>query len=262
MDPSSKADLRARAQATYYDLPVTPENTRELRGLAWGLVADLLISDYLNRWNEAHDDPAGGRLLLKDAEYAVDKALAIDPDFSLTHYAKGLIHRAKGERDRALAEFDEAIARDPDYARAYAQKASELINAGKADDALPLLQRALELGPRDASRGMFHWNIGRTHFFTGDYRGAIPSLRTAVRERPNLWHNWLYLASAYALTGKMAQARKTLEGFGARQEFQDPKFTLERVRMYEKANPTTNAFVRDGRRKFHEGLSLAGLPPA
>src|SRR5712691_1005295 len=101
--PPSKGDLRARVQALHHGVPASPENTRELRGLAWGLAADLLISDYLNRWNEARDDPAGARLLLKDAEYAVDKALAVDPDFALAHYAKGLIHRAKGERNDALA---------------------------------------------------------------------------------------------------------------------------------------------------------------
>lgn len=260
--PLTKNDLRARVQALYYGLPVTPENSRELRGLAWGLVANLLISDYLNRWNEARDDPASGSLLLKDAEYAVGKALAIDPDFAQAHYAKGLIHRAKGERGLALAEFDEAIARDGDFARAYAQKASELINAGQPAAALPLLQRALQLGPRDASRGMFHWNIGRDHFFAGNYPLAIRSLKTAVAQRPNLWHNWLYLASAYALSGKVGLAQQTLDGFGARAEFRDLKVTLERVRMYEEANPTANAFVRDGRRRFHEGLLQAGLPPA
>jgi tetratricopeptide (TPR) repeat protein len=260
--PLSKNDLRARVQALYYALPVSPENTRELRGLAWGLLANLLISDYLNRWNEASDDPAGGSLLLQDAEYAVDKALAIDPDFAVAHYAKGLIHRANGDRDGALAEFDAAIARDADFARAYAQKASELINAGQPDDVLRLLQRAIELGPRDASRGMFHWNIGRAHFFAARYDDAIRSLKTAVRQRPNLWHNWLYLASAYALSGKDTQARKTLDGFEAREEFRNPKVTLARVRMYEKANPTTDAFVREGRRKFHEGLLQAGLPQA
>lgn len=258
--PLTKNDLRDRVQELYYALPVTPEITLELRGLAWGLVANLLISDYLNRWNEADNDPAGSRLLLKDAAYAVDKALAIDPGFAVAHYAKGLIHRAKRERNRALAEFDTAIAGDGDFARAYAQKASELINAGQPDDALPLLQTALLLGPRDASRGMFHWNVGRAHFFAGNYPLAIRSLKTAVRQRPNLWHNWLYLASAYALTGKAALARRTLDGFGARAEFRDPKVTLERVKMYEKANPTTNAFVRNGRRRFHEGLLQAGVP--
>ncbi len=251
--------LRQRVQALYHSVPVTPENTRDVRGLAWGLLADVLISDYLNRWNEAGNDAAGANQLLVEAETAADKALKIDPDFALAHYAKGLIHRAKGHSDLAIRSFDEAIRCDPNFARAYAQKASELINQGQAAQVLSLLDEALRRGPKDKSLGMFHWNVGRFHFFNNDYAKAIPALEKARQLRPNLWHNWLYLASAQALSGNEIEARKVLAQFGARQQFRNSKFTRSRVKSYEKANPANSALVRDGRLKFHEGLRLAGM---
>jgi hypothetical protein len=74
-----------------------------------------------------------------------------------------------------------------------------------------------------------------------------------------LWHNWLYLASAYALTGEDAEARKILAAFNAHQSYRDRRFTLATVRDYERANPSENPVIVAGRKKFHEGLLKAGM---
>jgi adenylate cyclase len=258
-------DLRLHGMAAYMN-SLTPANTRAGRrfleqavgldpnyALAWAWLADVLVSDYLNRWNDA------GTEQLDQAETAVRRAVAIDPDLALAHYADGFIHRAKGEHQAALVSFNRAIEINPNYARAYAQKGNELINIGRPTDAPPLAEKAIKLSPRDPSIGIFYWIIGKAYFFAGSYRDAIPWLQRSVGVRPNLWYNNLYLVGAHSLIGDTATARKTLAEFHSR--FRDPRFTLAVVEAHEQADPNDDPFYREGRRKLHEGLLEAGLAP-
>src|SRR6516225_9230976 len=88
---------------------VTPETSRFLREIlekaltnpvgvaprwaaeAWALLANVLVNDYLQSWNNA------GMVELNSAEDAVQNALAIDRNLVLAHHAKGLVLRARGD---------------------------------------------------------------------------------------------------------------------------------------------------------------------
>jgi adenylate cyclase len=254
-------DLGSLVKALYHRLPVTEENTKAVRATAWAALANVLISDYLNRWNEASAGGRAARTLLTDAEMAAEKALALNDKLALAHYAQGLIHRAKNERQRALNSFSRAIDNDSGFARAYAQRGSELINDGKFDDALKDINHAIQIGADDASAGMFYWGRGRAYFFKKDYPEAIKALTDAVRLRPNLWHNWLYLVSAYAHTEKdpYPQAKDWLNRFEAQSPFAGAGFTIAKVISHEKASPSDDQDVRNGREEFHKGLQAAGM---
>jgi len=258
-------DLRFRAIGLYIS-GITSEHTLAARRLleqavgldpksaeSWAWLADLLASDYLNRWNNA------GRAQLEEAERAVREALVLDPYSYLAHFAKGFIYRAKGENPAALDAFAQALKLNHNFARGYAQEANELINLGRPEEAPPLVEKAIKLSPRDPSLGVFYWNLGRANFFANRYRAAIPWLRKAVELRPNLWHNWLYLVSAYALVGEDEEARKTLAEFNSHHLYRDRKFTLATVKDYEQANPNENTVIVEGRKKFHESLLRAGM---
>jgi len=267
-EPAASADavdLRLRAMGLYIS-GITPEHTRAARGLlrdairldptsaeSWAWLADLLASDYLNRWNDAGKDQ------LLEAEQAVQRALAIDPYIYLAHFANGFIHRAKGENAAALDAFNQAVKLNHNFARGYVQKANELINAGRPDEAPPLVEKAIKLSPRDPSLGVFYWNLGRAHFFANQYYDAIPWLQKAVDLRPNLWHNWLYLASAYVLIGDEIAARKVLSDFNSYHLYRERGFTLATVKEFERANPNGNPIIVAGRKKFHEALLRAGM---
>ncbi len=264
--PSPDAiDLRLRAMGIYIS-GITPEHTLAARRLleeavsldprsaeTWAWLADLLASDYLNRWNDAGIDQ------LAEAETAVARALAIDQNLALAHFADGFIHRAKGENTAALESFNRALRLNPNFARAYAQKANELVNVGRPEEAPPLVERAIKLSPRDPSLGVFYWNLGRANFFAHRYPDAIPWLQKAVEVRPNQWNHWLYLASANALIGNKREAETVLHNFNDHPLFRGRKFTLERVVEYEQANPNENPVIVEGRKKFHEGLIEAGM---
>jgi adenylate cyclase len=256
-------DLRLRAMAIYISA-ITPEHTLAARRLleqsvrldpgsaeSWGWLADLLVSDYLNRWNGAGTDQ------LDQAEDAVRRALAIDPDLALAHYGDGLIRRTRGKHHAALEAFRLAVKLNPNFARAYAQEGNELVYVGRPAEAAPLVEKAIRLSPLDPSLGQFYWILGRAHFIAGNYRDAIGWLQKSVEVRPNIWYNRLYLVSAYALSGDTDQAKQTLHEFNSDTQFSG--YTLARVDSSEKATPNDNAVVVAGRQKFREGLRAAGM---
>ncbi len=258
-------DLRFRAVGLYIS-GITPEHTLAARrlleeavnleprsGESWSWLADLLASDYLNRWNNAGADE------LRLAETSAQRALALNSQLPLAYFAKGFIYRAKGENSAALDAFTQALELNPNFARGYTQKANELINLGRPQEALPLVEKAIRLSPRDPSLGVFYWNIGRAHFFADQYHDAIPWLRKAVDLRPNMWHNWLYLASAYVLIGDEINARQILNDFNNHNLYHDREFTLATVVEYERANPNSNPVITEGRKKFHKALLRAGM---
>lgn len=233
---------------------LTPEDTLAIRAAALSVLADVLVSDYLNLWNKA------GAPELAEARKAVDAALKIDERIPLAHYADAFIHRAHGEHQAAFDSFDLAIRYDPDFARAYAQKGAEQINLGHPERAEELVKTAMQLSRQDSSLGVFYWILGRAKFFADLLRDAIPNLEQSIQWRPDLWYNRLYLVSAYALINDKANAARVLKDFQDYPLFRNQKFTIETVREYENRNPSRNPFVISVRDIFHKGLVDAGLP--
>lgn len=256
-------DLRMRGMSLYF-ASSTPEHSQEARRYleeavrrdsqsaeAWGWLAEVVISQYLRRWNNA------GKEELREADEAVRMALAIDPDLAQAHLANGLVRRAKGEHQAALAAFARAVELDPNFARAYAEKGNELTLVGRPSEAPPLAEKAIKLSPRDSFLGAFYWIIGRAHFFMGRYRDAIPWLQKSVAVRPNIWYSRLYLVSAYALSNQNEEATKALQDFNSQTQFVG--YTIERVKSNEEASPNDQALVVAAREKMHDGLRIAGM---
>jgi adenylate cyclase len=245
----------ARARAIY-DTRLSPQKTQQMRGLleasaaeTSALLATSVLCDYLNRWNDA------GPAEVARAEIAVQQALSIDPNLSLAHYAKGFVHRTRGEHETSLAAFTEALRLYPNFARGHAQRGATLLYLGRPEEAIAEVEKAIELSPNSPSLGMFCWIIGRAHFYMGEYAKAAPWLQRSIRLWPNLWYNRLYLVSADAHLGNKAAASRGLRAF----DRLFPDYTLARVLIEERANPIKNRLVIAGRRKFHDGLRRAGM---
>ena len=246
----------ARAKAIY-DGRLDPRGTKRMRGHLEGhaadssaLLATSTLCDYLNRWNDAGDAE------IAKAEAAVSHVLSIKPNHYLGHYAKGFLHRTRGEHEEALAEFTATLKHSPKFARAHAQRGAELIYLGRPQEGIAEVQQAISLSPKSPSLGMFQWIIGRAKFVLGDDQEAITWLEKSVKAWPKLWYNRAYLIAAYEVTGKRAAAARALKAFDKRFS----KWTLERVLKEEKANPNSNPFMVNGRKRLHQALLDAGMP--
>ena len=266
-DPDA-TDLRLHAMALLLS-PITREHhlvaRRYLEDLlrldpqsaeGWGQLAHLLMNDYYSRWvadGETLPD------LLRKAEEAVQNALRIDPAIAIAHQADGLVRRAHGDHLAALDAFDQALQLDPDFARAWAQKANELVMVGRAKEALPFALRAITLSPRDPAVPVFYWIIGRAYFVMQKYDDAIVWLRKSVELRGNAWYTRAYLLSAYALTGRVNEP----EGLAARKDFATKfgDYTVHRIRdVYVHENPQSDPGMQESVRELSKGLLLAGVP--
>jgi tetratricopeptide (TPR) repeat protein len=218
---------------------------------SWCFLAEVLMCDYLNRWNNS--DHAE----LMEAEKAVQRALEIVPDLAAAHYASGLIHRARGKHDAALAAFSRTVELSPDFALAHAQQGAQFMYTGRPLEALAPIETAIRISrPNNPSRPMFYWYLGRAYFVAGNYGEAIKCLRQSVEGRNNVWYNHLHLVSAHALNNDRATAAAALREFNDR----FPHYTLTRVIHNEQANPHNHPTMLAAREKFHQGLRLAGMP--
>jgi TolB-like protein/class 3 adenylate cyclase/Tfp pilus assembly protein PilF len=226
---------------------------------SWSQLAGLLVNDYLNDWNEAKQRQEAGKDLLRRAEKALAEALKIDPTVAAAHLADGFIRRAKGDHQGALDAFDRAVQLDPNSARAYAQKANQLVMVGRPKEAPSLVLKAIGLSPRDPYAGTFYWVIGRAYFVTANYDEAIVWLRKAVEVRPNVWYNRAYLLAAYAHLGRHEQP----EGRAALSDYNGgfSGYSVQRIRdLYEKELPHTDPVMQASIQALYDGLQKAGVP--
>jgi len=242
--PTAEKYLETRKHAEA-GLKADPDNARLL-----GLLASVLTGDVLNGWNGA------GKPEVDRAEAAAKKAISLDHDTPLAHYALGYVHRLEGDHKAALAAFNEAIKIDPNFAKAYAQAANEMVFLGDANGAIPLVEKAAQLSPNDPSIGMFLWVKGRAFFAIGDYPNAINSLEESVRVRPNLWYTHVWFGAAYALVNLDKEAQQTINGF--KQTF-STKFDLGWITQYYKEEQYQNPTLQAASTAMLKGLQKTGL---
>lgn len=100
--------------------------------------------------------------------------------------------------------------------------AQQYLKERRPDLAIPELQAVVALDPKDVdARG----NLGVLLFFRGDYAGAAPQLRAAVKMQPGLWKLQALLGMAERRMGDDAQGREDLEA--AFPHLQEQKFKIQ-----------------------------------
>jgi adenylate cyclase len=266
-DPNA-IDLRLRAMAILIESITPPHNLAARKYLqesvrlsplsanAWSQLADVLMRDYWNFWNEAEKDAYARADLLKQAEDALQKAFSLDPTVALSHMDDGFIRRAKGDHQGALDAFDRALALDPNLALGYAQKANQLVFMGHPQEAPPLVLKAIRLSPRDPAISIFYWVMGRAYFAMKNYDEAILWLRKSVAERPTVWFSRAHLVSAFALTGNGTDAAAALKDF--RNTL--PGYTLTRIQdIYLKETFNKHPAFETTLQELYKGLQQAGM---
>ncbi|WP_437686332.1 tetratricopeptide repeat protein [Sorangium sp. So ce176] len=96
---------------------------------------------------------------------------------------RGLIYREQGQRAAALEEFRKAVARRPDLVEARVQLATYLLEAGNAQEALPLLEGAVRF---DSEHLAAHLNLGDAYRLLERYTDAKREFDWVLARNPNL----------------------------------------------------------------------------
>jgi tetratricopeptide (TPR) repeat protein len=139
--------------------------------------------------------------------------LATSPRNALAHYAKGGVLRVHGRCEEAIPEYETVIAlgdRSWVYVYSLVHIARCTILTGSLEDAIPLLEQAIRLSPRDPYIFIPFSLIGQVHLLQSRIDEAILWFEKARSAHPGLAGNYALLASAYALKGETERAAAEL----------------------------------------------------
>src|SRR6516225_6272937 len=143
------------------------------------------------------------------AEDLTARALAASPRGLAAHYAKGNLLRHMGRYEAAIPQYEKMIELDRNEPGANANLGWCKLLTGSIGEAVPALQRALRLSPRDTRAGNWSARIGLVHLLQSRTDEAILWLEKGRSASPALPYVYGWLASAYAL--KRATERAALE---------------------------------------------------
>ncbi|MFH1932236.1 MAG: tetratricopeptide repeat protein [Pseudomonadota bacterium] len=171
---------------------------------------------------------------------------------SLTDDAKGRVYPVLGnlyaikkDYDKAIELGEKAIAMIPNGADAHAWLAMSLTFAGRAQEALPLFEKAMRLNPLPPA--FYYLNFGHAHRLLGRFEEAVSMYKKTIALTPNNIFAHLGLAGACGIMGKEEEAKAA----AAEVLRINPKFSIE---YFAKVS------IAYDKELFFEGLRKAGLP--
>jgi adenylate cyclase len=201
--------------------------------------AQTFVFDWLNGWGDPGTD--------YDVKILgpANQAISLAPDDPRVYFAKaqylGLSRRPK----EALDAADAGLAINPNdigllTARAIAENSLGQYEQAKAD-----MERAIRLTPRDPFVGVFHVDLGEAEMGLGHFNVAIDEFRKAIDSGYRPFFVYTNLAAAYALEGKMDEAKTAL----AEARRLNPAITIKWLKEHTPNLPAS-----------FDGLRKAGLP--
>jgi TolB-like protein/Flp pilus assembly protein TadD len=253
--------LRARAAASK---PPSPDNSLAAISLFERALAFDPRSAEAQSWLAAS---LAGRVLsnstssrasdLQRAEELSEEALASRPHSPLAHFAKGQVLRAQRRFAEAIHEYETVLASDRNWVYAFFALGQCKLYNGSIDEAIPLVERAIRLSPRDPQLGIWYETIGLAHLLQSRTSQAITWLEKARNYAPA--HSIIHaqLASAYALDDQVERAATELAE--ACRLSADNRFSsVARLRAVGTYGVPEIHALREG--TYVAGLRRAGLP--
>ncbi|MGE3932968.1 MAG: adenylate/guanylate cyclase domain-containing protein [Rhodospirillaceae bacterium] len=230
------------------------------RAMAYGERAVELDPTYVQalglrsifHWLDFHNGWSGDapEVVAAKAGALAERAMAIDPKDPFANNAVAVAARWAGDYGRAMAANDAAVAVTPDAPLCLFAKADIAIGAGRPEDAIPVLERAIRLDPAWSQQHLQF--LGMAHFLLGHYETAALVFRERIllAKETDIGRAWL--AASLGHLGEIGEAR---EVWAELLEI-NPKFSIApRLARFLYARPADPENVM-------AGLAKAGLPPA
>ena len=222
------------AQALFEQaLAIDPNNADALTDAAY-----TYYSDYYFEWSTNPTD--------YDAKVLgqVDRAIALAPDNVWAYWVKSFYLNGSRRPNEGLRAADEGLAINPNYAPLYNARGYAEMDLGQYDQAKSDILQAMRLSPRDPAMGLWRSSLGDAEIGLGHFDAAIDQFHQAIDSGYRSSYPYRELAAAYALEGKMDDAKTAL----AEALRFSPKLTVKSV---ARTNPFPVPL---------EGLRKAGLP--
>ena len=206
---------------------------------ALGGEAMTYLGEYLYGWTNPETD--------YDAKIIgqADRAIALNPDNMRAYYVKSLYLLLTRRWNEAHNAADAGLAINPNFAPLYATRGVAENSIGRVEQAKSDLQLAMRLSPRDPEIGFRHNQLGNIELNLGRFDAAIDEYHKAIDAGFRTFIPYVDLAAAYALEGKIEEAKLPL----AEARRLNPKLTVKWLMAHAPNLPT-----------LFEGVRKAGLP--
>jgi len=156
----------------------------------------------------AHASACMELMRIDDAHAAVERTLALTPDWEAVHYELGKLWLRTDDTERAAAAFAEAGRLMPTFSAAFSNLGAALGELERHDEALEALQQALRFDPFGHpilnNMGAVARDLGRLDEAESAFRQALTYAPRFVFAHYNLGHT-------YFLQGRFADARDAYE---------------------------------------------------
>ncbi|MET4687635.1 adenylate/guanylate cyclase domain-containing protein [Sinorhizobium fredii] len=173
------------------------------------------------------------------------QAVALDENDAANHWFIGFLLANEKRWLESDEEFAAAFMLEPNNADALAICSELAAFAGRASEAIEMIQRALRLNPHPA--GWYYWQLGLAHYAARQYEEAVKILRMeAIYRSPSR----RILAASLAQLGRGDEAMREAALFMA----MTPKFTITHWAAAQPARDPETV------QRFVEGYRMAGLP--
>ncbi len=186
----------------------------------------------------------------KLATRTANRAVMIDDTDPWAHLGLGYLHVINRQTGDAVTEFKRAIELNANFAAAYGYLGGALALGERSEEAIPELERAIRLSPKDSQNAFFFNYIGVAHYLVGDYEQAVDWVRRSVQMRSDLIPSHRVLCAGLAQQGLIAEAKVVLCRI---QELQPDISISSLERFLTYSTPS-------GMAHFLDGLRKAGVP--
>ena len=218
-------------------IELDPEFARAYTGLAM-----THSRDAIDGWV-----PTPSRSLEQAAELA-GRAAAMDPTLPQVHFVSGQVDLFRRRHLEAIAAAERAIKVDRNYADAYALSAWILNYAGRTDEAVDAMKKAMRLNPRPTAS--YLEVLGEIRFVQGRFDESAAVFERVLDINPDYTRARMWLAAALARAGATDRADWEVVELLVL----SPEFSFERLEFaFPFQDPRALELLLDGLRR-------AGLP--
>ncbi|MGA2318931.1 MAG: tetratricopeptide repeat protein [Thermodesulfobacteriota bacterium] len=135
----------------------------------------------------------------------VQKALTMDDSMANGHSVLCMLYAHKGEYDKAIAEGERAVALSPGNWVSLTSYAHSLTLAGRPEEAIPLLQKAIRLTPFGGPN--LYCESGLALRNAGRFEEAVSAFKKALQIAPDNILGHILLTATYSIMGREKEAR-------------------------------------------------------
>ncbi len=240
--------LRARAELH----KITPQATKEARSLfEKAIQLDPAYSDAFGGLSMtyqrdimlevAQDRPLWEEEAIRNAKRAVE----LDFESSLAHYTLSGAYIWANKHDLSIPEIRLAAELNPSNVPAQLALGNRLDIVGNAAEGIPLLEKSLDLHPRDPHSHIYFAQLARAYINAREYEKARACLRESIARNPDYPHSYHILAICLGHLGEHEEANKAAQ----KCNLLHPGFIEKRAKWNIYTDPEANEHLTEGLRK-------------